>query len=202
MNSADETIIERSKAKIVLLILLSCGIVALGVWLFSLDEATIRSQRRFDNPMFVHGVGLVTVLIFGLCGLVGLKMLFDKKPGLIFSSSGIVDNASDVAAGFIPWSEIVGSKILEIQKQKMLVIEVRDPRRYIDRGGALRRALNKSNYKMVGSPIAVAPNTLKINFSQLVSLFDQYQRKYGARPGGADMPLHHRTRRSFIGDTP
>jgi hypothetical protein len=188
MNSADETIIERSKAKIVLLMLLSCAIVALGAWLFSLDEATIRSQRRFNNPMFVHGIGLVTVLIFGLCVLVGLKMLFDKKPGLVFNSSGIVDNASDVAAGFIPWSEIVGTRVLEIQKQKTLIIGVRDPQKYIDRGGALRRTLNKSNYKMVGSPIAISSSTLKINFSELVSLFDQYRHKYGVRPGGADVP--------------
>jgi hypothetical protein len=156
--------------------------------MLSLDEATIRSHRRYNNPMFVHAIGLVGVLFFGLCASVGLKRLFDKKPGLVFNSSGIVDNASEVAAGFIPWSEIVGAKVFEIQKQKTLIIGVRDPQRYIGRGGALRRALNKSNYKMVGSPVAISSNTLKINFSELVSLFDQYQHKYGVRPGGADMP--------------
>jgi hypothetical protein len=32
---------------------------------------------------------------------------------------------------------------------------------------------------MCGSPIAISANTLKINFAELHSLFDQYQRKYG-----------------------
>jgi hypothetical protein len=128
------------------------------------------------------------ILIFGLCLLVGLKMLFDKKPALVFNSSGIVDNASDVAAGFIPWSEIVGAKVLEIQQQKTLVIGVRDPQKYIARGGAMKRALNQSSYKMLGSPVAISASTLKINFSQLVSLFEQYRHKYGAGPGGGDVP--------------
>ena len=185
MNSADETIIERSRAKIILLMLVSCALVALGAWLFSLDEAAIRSHRRYNNPTVVHGIGLIVVLFFGLCGLAGLKMLFDKKPGLVFNSSGIVDNASEVAAGFIPWSEVTGAGVYEIQKQKVLVIGVRDPQKYIDRGGAMKRALNTANYKMVGSPVAISSNTLKINFSQLVSLFEQYRHKYGARPGGS-----------------
>ena len=202
MNYADETIIERSRAKVVLLILVSCALVALGAWLLSLDEATIRSLRRFDNPVVVRGIGLVVILIFGLCLLVGLKMLFDKKPALVFSSSGIVDNASDVAAGFIPWSEIMGAKVLEIQQQKTLVISVRDPQKYIDRSGAMKRALNQSSYKMLGSPVAISASTLKINFPQLVSLFEQYRHKYGAGPGGADMPPHHRTGPPLNGGTP
>lgn len=39
--------------------------------------------------------------------------------------------------------------------------------------------LNKANYKMCGSPIVISSSALKINFSELLSLFNQYQRKYG-----------------------
>lgn len=154
--------------------------------MFSLDDATIRAQRRPSDPMFVHGLGLAAIVFFGIIGLYALKKLFDRRPGLVFNDSGIVDNASGVAAGFIPWSEVVGAEIFEIQKQKLLVIKVRDPQEYIARGGSLRRTLNKANYKMVGSPISISANTLAIKFSELASLFDQYQRKYGVGPGGAD----------------
>lgn len=187
MDSGDEIIIELSKTKIVLLLLGASAFVAAGIWMFSLDDASIQSQRRFNDPLYVHGLGLVSIVFFGLCGLFALKKLFDNKPALVFNNSGIVDNASSVSAGFIPWSEVVGAEIFEIQKQKMLIIMVRDPQAYIARGSSLKRALNKANYNMVGSPISISSHALAINFSELVSLFDQYQRKYGVGTGSADM---------------
>jgi hypothetical protein len=191
MESTDETIIELSKTKLVLLVLGACAFVVAGVWLLSADAADIRTGRSFrfffNDPLVVRGAGVASILLFGLGGLYGLKKLFDKRPGLILNSSGIVDNASAVAAGFIPWSEVVGSGVLEIQKQKMLIIGVRDPRKYIDRGSALRRTLNNANYKMSGSPISISSVTLKIDFSELVALFDRYHQKYGVGHDGASV---------------
>lgn len=148
-----------------------------------LDEASIQSSRGFrllyNNPLIVHGLGLAAIVVFGFLGLFFFKKLFDKKPGLVFTSSGIVDNASAVAAGFIPWSEVIGSQIFEIQNQKMLVILVKDPEKYVDSGNALKRTINRANYKMCGSPIAISAKALQINFSELQSLFEQYLRKHG-----------------------
>jgi hypothetical protein len=186
-ESGDETIIALGKTKIALLLLGACVFVAVGIWMFSLDDASIQSRRRFNDPVYVHGLGLVSIVFFGSCGLYALKKLFDKKPALIFNNSGIVDNASSASAGFIPWSEVVGAEIFEIQKQKMLIIKVRDPQEYIARGNSLRRTLNKANYNMVGSPISISSNTLEIDFSELASLFDRYQRKYGVGAGSVDM---------------
>ena len=183
MNSSDEQIIELSKTKIALAILGGTVFVAIGVWMLSLDEASIRSSRSFrlflNNPTYVQGLGLLSIVFFGFLALFFFKKLFDKKPGLIFSNSGIVDNASAAAAGFIPWSEVIGADIFEMQQQKMLIIHVSDPQKYVDRGNAVKRKLNQANYKMCGSPIAISANALKIDFADLHSLFDQYQKKYG-----------------------
>jgi hypothetical protein len=84
-----------------------------------------------------------------------------------------------LAAGFIPWSEIIGAEIYQIQRQKMLIIKVRNPEEFIQRGSLLKRITVKINSKMCGSPIAITSNTLKINFSELLSTFEQYHRKYG-----------------------
>ena len=171
-----------------MLLLLGASVfVALGIWMFSLDDAAIRSHRRFNDPLYVHGLGLVGIIFFGSCGLYAFKKLFDNKAALILNNSGIVDNASGVSAGFIPWSEILGAEIFEIQKQKMLIIKVRDPQKYIARGSSLKQKLNKANYRMVGSPISIPSNTLKIKFSELASLFDQYHRKYGVGQGSRNM---------------
>jgi hypothetical protein len=187
MDSSDETIIELSKKRLLLLLLGASAFVAVGVWMFSLDAASIQSRRGGNDPAFVHGLGLAAILFFGLCGLYALKKLFDKKPALVFNNSGIVDNASSVSPGFIPWSEVVGAELWEMQKQKLLIVKVRDPQEYFERGNPLRRKLNQANHKMVGSPISIHSNALKIEFSELASLFNRYQRKYGVATGGADM---------------
>lgn len=186
MDANDETIIGLSKKKIVLLLLGACVFVAIGIRMLTLDDARILSGRGMNNPMLVHGLGLAAIVFFGIFALVGLKKLFDKQPALILNNSGIVDNASSVSAGFIPWSEVVGASIVDVQKQKMLVINVRAPEEYIARGNLLKQTLNKANHNMVGSPISIPSNLLAINFSELTSLFDQYQRKYGGGPGGAN----------------
>jgi hypothetical protein len=183
MNSVDEKIIEQSKSKIAGGIVGSGAFVAIGMWLLSVDATTIRSQRSFslflNNPTYAHGLGVAAIVFFGLCGILLIKRLFNKKPGLVFDNSGIVDNSSSVSAGFIPWSEIVGSEIFDLQRQRILVIMVKDPQKYIERGNSVRRTLNIANNEMCGSPIAISSNALKINFPELQALFNEYQRKYG-----------------------
>jgi hypothetical protein len=190
METTDETIIELSRAKLARLILGSCAMAAVGAWLLSFDMAEIQHGRSFgfinNNPLIAYGLGLMAVVCFGGCGLYGLFKLFDRRPGLVLNSSGIVDNASGVAAGFIPWSEVTGASLYEIQGQKMLRIGVRDPRKYVERGGALKRALNRANSKMGGSPVAISSASLKIDFPELLSLFARYQRKYGGLSDGSE----------------
>jgi hypothetical protein len=190
MESTDEKIIELSRAKLVRLVLASCAFVALGAWLLSFDAGEIRSGRSFgffyNSPPLVYGLGLLAVVCFGPVGLFGVRKMFDKRPGLVLNSAGVVDNASGVAAGFIPWSDVTGARIHEIHNQKMLVIGVRDPRKYIDRGGPLKRVLHKASYKMGSGPVAISSVSLKMEFPELVALFERYQRKYGGAHAGRE----------------
>ena len=101
--------------------------MAIGIWMLYLErQAFDQPQFRLflNNPMYVQALGVVAIILFGLLAIFLIKKLFDKKPGLVFTSSGIVDNASAVAAGFIPWSEVIGADIFEMQQQKMLIIKV------------------------------------------------------------------------------
>ena len=156
----------------------SLAFVAGGYWMFSADAATIK-QGPINNPLFVHGMGIAGMVFFSLTGIFGIRKLFDKRPGLVLNSSGILDNSSGVAAGFVPWSEITGAEIYEIHRQKSLIIKVRNPEEFIQRGNLLKRMTVRMSYKMCGSPIAITPNTLKISFPELLSVFQQYQQKYG-----------------------
>jgi hypothetical protein len=179
MDSSEEKTIELSKTKLLLLIFGSLAFIGLGAWMVSLDAAQIEAQRRFNDPMFVHGIGWLAIAFFGWCGVIGIRKFFDKMPGLIFSSAGITDNSSGVSAGLIPWSDIIGFNIYEIQKQKMLIVLVKNPDIYIEIGSVIKRSLNRANYKMCGSPIAISSNSLKINFDELLKLSNEYFTKYG-----------------------
>lgn len=179
MDHTDEKVIELSKTKILLLITVACAFVVGGLWMLQLDPAEIESQRRFNSPLLVHGIGVVSIAFFGFCGLFGVKKFFDKKPGLILSAAGIFDNSSGVSARFIPWSEIVGFDIFEVQKQKTLIVKITNPERYIEVGGAMKRALNRMNFKLCGSPIAITSNSLKIGFDELLDVCNMYLKKYG-----------------------
>ena len=183
MDSTDEKIIELSKRKIAMLLLGSLLFVAAGIWFLTFDAESIRTDSGFrllfNSPPLAYGIGLVAITVFGFFGFQAIKQFLNKKPGLIFNSSGIVDNASSASAGFIPWSDVLGSHVFEMQGQKMLVIMVKDPEKYANQGSALKRKLNQGNFNMVGSPISISSITLKTNLSELQSLFEEYHRKFG-----------------------
>jgi hypothetical protein len=184
-TDSDETVIERSKGKMMLMLLGALAFVAIGIWFLTLDAEAIRAGRSFrlffNSPAFAYGLGVLSIVFFGGVGVFIVKKFFDKTPGLVLNSSGIIDNASVASPGFIPWSEITGIDIFEMNGQKMLIVMLTDPQKYAELGNFLIRKLNAANAKMSGSPIYISANTLKIAFPEIVSLFEQYHQKYTSR---------------------
>jgi hypothetical protein len=164
-----ERVIELSRAKLVMLIAASLLMAALGFWFYfaSGGGSLVTTLGRFGPAWMIHALGAVAALFFGACAVYAIAKAFDRKPGLVLGTEGLVDNSSAVAAGFIPWSDVTGVEIFRSGTQKMLVIRVADPEKYIARGNPLKRALNRANTGMVGSPIAISSNTLRIPFNEL-----------------------------------
>lgn len=179
MDAADEKIIEQSKSKLLLYLLGACIFIAVGAWMFSLDDASIEAHRRFNNPLYVHGLGLAAIIMAAPVGALVIRKLFDSKPGVVFNSAGVTDNSSGVSVGFVPWSDITGAEVLQIQRQRMLIVRVVNPEKYIAAGNAVKRVLNRQSYKSYGSPIAITAGTLKISFEELQAIFNEYLSKYG-----------------------
>jgi hypothetical protein len=120
-------------------------------------------------------------MVFFVATVAGVRKLFDSKPGLVLSSVGVLIDSS--SAGLIPWSDITRFDTYVIQKQKLLVVKLVAPEKYLRAGGFLRQAANRANMGMLGSPIAIASSTLKISFDELVTLCDAYLAKYGKARG-------------------
>ena len=169
-----EKVIELNRVKIILLISGAIIFVLIGAFFLSLSPESIESQHRHNSPTLIYGIGITSISFFGLCGLVGLRKLFDRSPGLIISSEGIFDNSSGVSAGMVPWSDIVGIGEYQVQKQKFITIHVIDPNKYASRGNALKRMANRANIRMYGTPVSITSNTLKISYSELLSTINTY----------------------------
>lgn len=177
--SASEKTIPLSKTKLALLVAGSVLFVALGVWLAQLDAAVIASQRRYNNPAVMHGLGIACALMFSATAVFGLVKLRDNRPGLVFGSDGFTDNASATAAGFVPWAEVTGVGVMEFNRQRMLVVGVRDPEKYLARAGAMKRMLGRANTRMCGSPIVISAHALKTDFGALVAEFQNRLERHG-----------------------
>ncbi|MGZ8538202.1 MAG: STM3941 family protein [Flavisolibacter sp.] len=108
------------------------------------------------------------MLFFGLCAYFFSRKLPDNKPGLIIDDTGLVDNSGGLSAGDILLSDIEEISVMQIQKQKMIMIYVINPQDYIDRQTSfLKRKGMQLNYKTYGTPISITSTGLKTTFDEL-----------------------------------
>lgn len=179
-----ERAIELSRGKLVLMIAGSLLLLAGGAWFVVADGdgSFFETTRRFVPDWVVRAVGAAGVLFFGYTTVFGVRKSFDRKPGLVLTPAGMVDNASAVAAGFIPWSEVTGLGVFEMGQQRMLVVHVADTEKYIAKGNALKRSMNRANAGMCGSPVVISANALRISFDELQREVAAYASRY-AGPG-------------------
>ncbi|MBA0048231.1 STM3941 family protein [Mycobacteroides sp. LB1] len=153
------------------------GLIALGAIAFV--PACIWAMNADDASVVRRGIAGIGIPFFGFCGLWALRKLFDTKPGLILSSKGFTDNASAIAAGFVPWTDVTGIHVVEIKKQRTLIVTVKNPEHYIAKGSAARQLLNRANMRMAGSPIGISANSLKIGFDELIAQFEANRPRFG-----------------------
>jgi hypothetical protein len=177
-GATDERVIEMSKGKVTLLLVLGVMFAALCGWLWLLDDVEIRTLRPGSNPAWIHGIGAMGALLSVGCTAFVIRRLVDKRPGLVLNSDGMTDHSSYVAGGFIPWSDIAGFGMYQVKRTRVLTILLRDTEHYISRGGPIKRALNRANTRLVGSPLSISSSTLKIKFDDLRELLESYHRKY------------------------
>ena len=169
MNTGERIEIPLSKAKLVMMLSGSLVFVAVGCW-FVLDPPAIRNAF-WGNPTRLAMLGYASIIFFGLCAVVLIRKLPDKKPGLIIDDSGLIDNSGGLSAGRILWADIVNISVLEIHRQKLLMLEVRNPEEYISRQRSVfKRKGMELNHKMYGTPLSITANALKVPFGELLDL--------------------------------
>jgi len=134
-----------------------------------------------DAALVGTGVAVIGIGFFGLCGLYCFVKMCDRSPGLVLDRDGIIDNSTGVAAGRVRWEEITDIRFRLMGRQRFVTIDVVDPRRFVERGGAVRRLLTRLNTTTLGSPINIATDGLAISPDELFRQIEIFYAAYGRR---------------------
>lgn len=151
------------------MVLAAIGFVALGTWF-------VINPSRFDRGiplrhLLVIAAGIASILFFGLGAVVMAIKLGDKKPGLIVDAEGITDNTSLISNRFIPWADITAINVLQIGKQRLIMLHVSNPEDYIiEQGNFLKKKALQMNFNQYGTPLSITANGLKCSFDELYNL--------------------------------
>lgn len=146
--------------------------VAIGLW-FVLAPPKIENAY-WGNPTRIAIAGYAAILFFGICAVFFIGKLLDTKPGLVIDDEGLIDNSGGLSVGRILWEDIENISVIQMHRQKLLMLRVKNPQHYIGRQKtSLKRKLMELNYKMYGTPLSISANGLKIPFHELLSLVTQ-----------------------------
>lgn len=169
-----------SKGKLLLTILGAFAFVAIGFWFVLAPPSRTGSSLE---STFLMVLGLVSILFFGGIAILVIRKLFDSRPGLIINEQGLNDNSGGLSLGQILWQDIEDISVLQIQRQRLILVLVNNPQDYIDRQSkGWKRKLMAINYRQYGTPISISANGLKISFDELLKLLKSINGSNHASP--------------------
>jgi hypothetical protein len=165
MQAATKIEVKFSRKKMILLVLVSGVFILIGLWFF----IDLPKDNYLDwIPVPLKLVGAISVFFFGAIFVFWFKKTFDNKPALIIDDLGLEDRSSLFSAGFILWKDLKCISILEIRKQKMIMLELNNPEQYIqNQHNFIRRLILRTNFKMFGGHLSLSPKGLDITLDQL-----------------------------------
>jgi hypothetical protein len=158
-----------SKTKMLLMAAGSLAFVAAGFWFVTHPDLRLFGNKPY--PLFTYLIGFAAIAFFGFCAFCLAKKLFDSKPGLVINEEGITDNASGFTFGSIPWTDIENIEMIQIGRQKLIMVLVHNPEEYISRQtNPIMKKMAAMNYSSYKTPISITANTLKYDLDGLYSL--------------------------------
>jgi len=166
-----------SKKKSLLLLIGSVVFVVLGLWIFLEADNLIGWRAR--NPTFIRGVGIASVLFFGLGIFISVKRLIKSEIVLVIDSVGLNVNPKKSLTEFIKWSDIDGFQEIKIHSTRIIIIRVKDPAYWLDKEtSGFRRKLMQFNTNNYNSPFNIATSGLDISSDSLLETLNNYYAKY------------------------
>jgi hypothetical protein len=167
MKKINSTIeIHASKKKTLLRMLVCLGFVLLSIWICSPD-----SQGRnaaLENIL----AGILGLVIFGFGFVVFLISLFDKRPNLTISESGI--NFKSIGGKIcIPWGNISRIDTQTIKTKVFILIFMNNTEEFIQSQKKFNQEIMRRTIKLCNAPVAFSNTVLDIEFDALCKLMSE-----------------------------
>ena len=129
------------------------------------------------SAFHIQIIGFVAVAFFGLGIYASIRMFFEKSPALAFDWEGIKYDVKKGKHSFISWNEIESFSEIKIHGQKMILVHLKYPQKFIDNEpNVVKRKLMEFNFANYNAPISISASTLKVSIDQLragIEMFSQ-----------------------------
>jgi hypothetical protein len=158
-----------SRWRLGLVTLGAAGFVGLGLWMggaFGPVHATVRHSQTY---IFV--LGWISVLFFGWCGLIGIRRFIDNAVQLEIGALGI--RWFPWSDQIIPWSEITDVTTWTYKTQKMIVLHLRDVRRFP--GNGRHALLSGLNHKLTGGDIVITLTGTNRSYDEAIQTIARFR---------------------------
>lgn len=129
------------------------------------------------GPPLIQISGGVGVVLFGAALVYSGYRLVSPRPSLVIREDGFVDNASALAAGFVPWSNVERIGVTNLGTTSMVAVKLRRPDEVTGQVAWWKRHVMRANHSF-GADLYLPATTLPISADRAAALLDQ------ARPPG------------------
>lgn len=157
--------IKSSKTKFLLIITVAVIFIILGLFLVVNPNYFI--SDIFRNSTVISITGFISIIFFSMCLILIIKVFVTKKISLIVNEKGIIDNSSYTSVGMIFWNDITSIHSIDIASNKFLIINVKNPNKYINNQTGIKRRLLEKTFKTYGYPISISSTILACSFKEL-----------------------------------
>jgi hypothetical protein len=149
----------------------------MGAWLAINPEQFVNGP--VSNLMVIHLVGAAGVLFFGFCAVVAVAKLIKNTPALVVDALGIHHYSIAGKPTVVHWADISALNLVEVGRQKMIMLVVNNPEHYIAQAGnALSRKMMQNNYKRYGAPLGLSATVIQCGIEELFNLLSERLRQY------------------------
>ena len=154
-------------------------VIASLVYIYFLGDSALWNYSDLDWP------GILSYVLFTVgWAYVPYKIItkvFVRKFGLVIDENGVIDNCSELSAGFVPWSEIEKIEVRSLMlNQKAIILVLKNPEGFVNKyeSGSLKGRIADASYKRFDSPIQLKTTYLDIRPSQLYLVLNSKLQEY------------------------
>lgn len=168
----DNIEIYSSKKKSFLLLIGATFFVIMGILMVM--KAGNDSTYRGQSPAFIKGVGIASILFFGLGIYVSIRQLIQNHLVLIVDKNGLHINPNKSSSEQIAWNDIQGFSEIKIHSTKLVIIDLYNSEYWIEKEqNKMKKQLMKFNLNNYGSPFSLSAQFMQINHNELMKILTE-----------------------------